>query len=434
MQTELQAQPSSGGLRRKLSALGFPDKIRLTLDLPSAHSGFRRVLPFRRSALAITILAAMDVAMMIPAVLVSRQAIESWRSLDSLFDLTFAVFHTAWLIGWSTAPLILTLLLLLVATGREVVTARRGLLRIGIGIPGLLLAAEYDAHQLSNPRLTDPPKNSGTSWRGRHMSFDYAGRQVNLGSAVTPEDLSSVWRGIELSAQGVAGERIQNTAARETPRRVTRASEGRRAAMERETTPARLSSLSTLALIASNLVPVFGMVYFDWRLSDVMVLYWAESGVIALFNVAKIACVGKWMAIFAGVFFLSHFGAFMAVHFLFIYGLFIEGIQNTSKGDLKEVAALFVSLWPALAALFVSHGISFVTNFIGNREYERNTLQQLMTAPYARITLMHVTLIFGGFLILLLQDPVPVILLFILMKIVLDVRAHLKEHAPAHTD
>jgi len=51
-------------------------------------------------------------------------------------------------------------------------------------------------------------------------------------------------------------------------------------------------------------------------------------------------------------------------------------------------------------------------------------------APYTRVTLMHVTLIFGGFLVLLLRDPVPVLLLFILIKIILDVRAHLKEHMP----
>jgi len=196
------------------------------------------------------------------------------------------------------------------------------------------------------------------------------------------------------------------------------------------TKPATLTSPSTLALIASNLVPVFGTLFFGWRLSDIMVLYWAESAVIALYNVAKIAYIGKWMAIFTGTFFLAHFSAFMAVHFLFIYGLFIEGLQNSRGGDLKEVADLFISLWPALAVLFISHGISFVTNFIGNKEYEHKTLQQLTMAPYTRVTLMHVTLIFGGFLVLLLRDPVPVLLLFILIKIILDVRAHLKEHMP----
>ena len=51
-------------------------------------------------------------------------------------------------------------------------------------------------------------------------------------------------------------------------------------------------------------------------------------------------------------------------------------------------------------------------------------------ALYSHVVLMRVTLIFGGFLVMQLRDPVPVLLLFIFIKIILDVVAHLKEHAP----
>ena len=46
--------------------------------------------------------------------------------------------------------------------------------------------------------------------------------------------------------------------------------------------------LLVLALVVANLVPVAGMVFMGWELSDVMVLYWAESAIIGLFNIAKI--------------------------------------------------------------------------------------------------------------------------------------------------
>ena len=71
-------------------------------------------------------------------------------------------------------------------------------------------------------------------------------------------------------------------------------------------------------LIFANLVPVAGTLFFGWRLSDVMVLYWAESAIIGFFNLCKIAVIGRWFALLAGPFFLGHFGGFMAVHFLFI--------------------------------------------------------------------------------------------------------------------
>ena len=103
-------------------------------------------------------------------------------------------------------------------------------------------------------------------------------------------------------------------------------------------------------------------------------------------------------------------------------------MQKAGAGDLREAANLFVTLWPALAALFISHGVSFVTNFIGNKEYHYKTVREQMTAPYSRISLMHVTLIVGGFITMILRDPMPVLLIFMVAKIIIDVRSHMKEH------
>ena len=81
-----------------------------------------------------------------------------------------------------------------------------------------------------------------------------------------------------------------------------------------------------------------------------------------------------------------------------------------------------------MAALFISHGISFVDNFLGRREYEDTTMKVLMTAPYNRIIVMQLALIFGGWIILLLKSPVPALALLIVLKTALDFTAHRKEH------
>jgi len=94
----------------------------------------------------------------------------------------------------------------------------------------------------------------------------------------------------------------------------------------------------------------------------------------------------------------------------------------------KALLDVFVPIWPSLAALFVSHGVSFFTNFLGRREYLGATTKGLMTAPYNRITVMHLAIIFGGWIILLLKSPVPAIALLVLFKIALDFTAHRKEH------
>jgi len=90
---------------------------------------------------------------------------------------------------------------------------------------------------------------------------------------------------------------------------------------------------------------------------------------------------------------------------------------------------LFVPLWPALAVLFISHGVSFFTNYLGRREYLGMDLKAQMSEPYKRIIVMHVTLIIGGFLTMLLRSPEAVLLLLIALKTAADLRAHRKEHA-----
>ena len=191
-------------------------------------------------------------------------------------------------------------------------------------------------------------------------------------------------------------------------------------------------TFSVLALVVANLIPVAGAAFLGWELSDVMVLYWAESAVIGLFNIAKIAVIGRWAALFAGPFFAGHFGAFMAVHFLFVYTIFVEGFRGSGpSGSLSEVLSLFIGLWPALLALVVSHGYSFFANFLGKQEYRAKTMKTQMTEPYSRIVFMHMVLIFGGGLAMALGEPTLVILGVIALKIILDVKAHVKQRRSA---
>jgi hypothetical protein len=51
-----------------------------------------------------------------------------------------------------------------------------------------------------------------------------------------------------------------------------------------------------------------------------------------------------------------------------------------------------------------------------------------MGEPYGRIMFMHLVLIFGGFLVMLLGSPVPVLIAVICLKIGFDLRAHIRQH------
>ena len=418
-------------------------KLALRLDLPAGKPANRVVLPFNRNLVIIIVVAIFDIIFTIPAITTFQEAAENWGNIDNLFNLVIAIFLSGWLLGWSLAPLVLTTILILLLFGHEVITVRPGRLCIGIGIPGIMFEIQYDAERVRNLRHVLPDKQSGTSWRGPHLVFDYGSQEIAFGSSMQEYHVSE----FTLLIESYSGTQIREGAAmpetlaeeKRINQEIDEASRQQAGELSHEVAetsePVTLSSPSTLALIIANLVPLLGSLFFGWRLADVMVIYWAESAIIGFYNILKIAWISGWLVIPAGALFIGHFGAFMAVHFLFIYGFFIEGFQNTSSGgDLLEVMQLFLDLWPALAALFISHGISFVRNFIGKREYLGRTTSDQMGEPYNRIIFMHITLIFGGGITLFLGEPTLVLLVVIAAKIYIDIKAHIKQRQPLTHD
>jgi hypothetical protein len=186
-----------------------------------------------------------------------------------------------------------------------------------------------------------------------------------------------------------------------------------------------------LALLAANLVPLAGVLMFGWDLKSIMVLYWAESAIIGFYTVLKMFVVSGWAALIAAPFFVGHFGGFMVMHFLFLYAFFIRSGPSTlaaEPGAREALVAIFLPLWRPLAGMAFSHGVSFVDNFIGHREYEHATVSGLMTAPYNRIMVMHLTILLGGWMVMLFRLPVAGLSVLVILKTLVDWRAHRAEH------
>ena len=146
----------------------------------------------------------------------------------------------------------------------------------------------------------------------------------------------------------------------ETPRPEVQRIRSPRQTPRRAPSVSALSSESAIALVIANFVPLVGVLFFGWDLGEIMVLYWVESGVIAFYTVLKIAIVGKLAALVAAPFFVGHFGGFMTGHFLLIYALFLRGNSaGRMPGAAAELEAIFIPIWTSIAALFISHGVSF---------------------------------------------------------------------------
>ena len=221
--------------------------------------------------------------------------------------------------------------------------------------------------------------------------------------------------------------------------------------------PPRASSLpALLALVAVNLLPLAGVLWWDLSLLSVLVIYWLESGVVGLANVPKILLASgsdsgtaRFRATMNGVpvdisgppepadgpavhpenvstalFFCVHYGIFWVVHGVFVFTFPLWASTPVGGLDPGTVAL-------GAAGMVLSHGISFATNYVGGGEYRTVSPGEQLFEPYGRVFVLHLTIIFGAFLVSAFGAPVLEIALLIGLKIAVDLAAHLREHARA---
>lgn len=212
-------------------------------------------------------------------------------------------------------------------------------------------------------------------------------------------------------------------------------------------------TLSALFLIAVNTIPLIGVVLFDWSLFSIVFLYWIENGIVGFFNVLKIAWARKPVTsegrftingrpvkgskAFIIPFFMFHYGMFWTIHGVFVivfFGLLGNRLFTDSSGPPGDIGG-FEPRGVAIAALalLLSHGVSFVVNFLGEREYLNVSPDRQMMEPYSRVVVLHATILGGGFLAAYLGTPLASLVLMIALKTALDLRAHLREHRRAES-
>ncbi len=206
--------------------------------------------------------------------------------------------------------------------------------------------------------------------------------------------------------------------------------------------PRRRASLAALVLV--NLLPLVGVLFLDWDVAALMILYWSENLVIGFYTLAKLLVKSPFAGWFKGMFFLIHYGGFCGVHGMFIVLMLLDEDFSPFSSDpwplflafpqiLFNVTAHVLTHAPpqwlaAFAALFLSHGISFFANFLYGPERDELDTGQIMSAPYARIVVLHLAVLFGGFGVMALGQPLFMLVILVLLKLGVDISLHMREH------
>lgn len=187
------------------------------------------------------------------------------------------------------------------------------------------------------------------------------------------------------------------------------------------------------AASALNLIPIAGVLFWGWSAFALIFLYWMENvviGVRTLLSMLISGVVGKGGvgglpgALFICLFFTVHYGIFCFGHGSFVVGMF--GGQDTGVGDLGVIgaaASLFEqqpNLSYGLASIVIWQVLALILFVVRGEAAKTDTLS-LMGAPYPRIFVLHITIIFGGVLLLALDEPLAGLVVLALVKTAFDV-------------
>ena len=100
------------------------------------------------------------------------------------------------------------------------------------------------------------------------------------------------------------------------------------------------NNISIIALIVANSLPLAGVIWLDWAVFDVLILYWAENVVIGIINVMRMnKCLSSpKLGYFIIPFFIVHYGMFCFGHYSAVVMMFDRGQWHAG-------------LWVAIAAI-----------------------------------------------------------------------------------
>jgi hypothetical protein len=240
-------------------------------------------------------------------------------------------------------------------------------------------------------------------------------------------------------------------------------------------------SRSALALVIANAIPLFGVLLFGWSLWTILVLYWLDNGITGLWTIPRIlqaegslptspvrglpfpedqtrptlrietsergvnmldpsasmerafgrvGAFGQAGRIGLSLFFTMHYGIFWLVHGVFVFALptFLTGFAADGRSAFGAINLTSVLIGGV--ALFLSHGYSYFHDYLGRGEYLRTSAATQMAAPYGRVVVLHLTILLGAFGLAFLGASEIQLLIFVVLKTLLDLNLHLRQHAP----
>jgi hypothetical protein len=178
-----------------------------------------------------------------------------------------------------------------------------------------------------------------------------------------------------------------------------------------------------LAVLVINLIPAACVLWFGWSALALLLLYWAENVILGVINAFKMTVISfaggvsnALMAIFIVPFFIVHYGAFCAGHGFFAVILVGGALQG--HDPFEAVQGIWNDRWNYVAPLLAmtAFHLAALVQWLRAGAWKTTSIDKQMVEPYRRIVVMHMTILFGGALVVMLGQPAAAVALLAVLK------------------
>ncbi len=185
--------------------------------------------------------------------------------------------------------------------------------------------------------------------------------------------------------------------------------------------------LGIAGIVAFNLIPLYGVFAWGWTSFELIFLYWFENLVIGAFTAGRMLLrryensKQLFSTGFMTVFFTLHFGGFCWAHGTFLFSVF--GPEELQSLPMHEAAMTVIRDNGLVLAAVSLTLLQLMDWFREAREKGVGSVapNELMSRPYRRIIVLHVTIIAAGAALSALNEPLLGLIILVLAKTASDI-------------
>lgn len=189
---------------------------------------------------------------------------------------------------------------------------------------------------------------------------------------------------------------------------------------------------SQIVLILANIVPIYGVIFWDWSVAQIFLLYWSETVLIVITTLIKMILTknnryvgsqraGLLMKIVLIILNAATFAVFMAAHLFFLILIIRQllgapGAINYSPDIVGDLLTMLGGVKIGIVGLAVSHIFLVLRDYFERNKHKIASLEDLAQFPVGRLMVMQFLSIFGLMSVALMKSQLAPLLIFMVMK------------------